>query len=117
LGIEEMELPRARVREKAATVGDRGVDSVTSDDRRACDPPKVGPAVLAVPEPLKTLDRACGCVGDSARGEPGFESNRIVLGIDMNSSWAMMMRQSRGNSRSISGRGPSWPLPRESEAP
>lgn len=117
-GMDDIELPRVRVREKLATVGDLGVvDSVTSDDRRACRPPKEGPAVAALPAPPKALDRVFGCVGDSARGGLGFESNRIVLGMEAVSSWAMIIRQSRGNSRSISGSGPSWAVPSESEAP
>jgi hypothetical protein len=35
LGMEDMELPRVRVRVKLASMGERGVDSVTSDERRA----------------------------------------------------------------------------------
>lgn len=116
-GMEEMEFPRVRVRVKAATVGDLGVGSVMSDFLRACGPPNVGPAVPAVPGVAKALDRAFSWVGDSARGNPGFESNRMALGMELVSSWAIMMRQSRGNERSISGRGPSCPLPCESEAP
>lgn len=110
-GMEEMELPRARTRVKAPTVGDLGVGSVTRDDLRACSPPKAGPTVLAPPAPPKSRDRAFGCRGASARGGAGLESKRMVLAVGIGSSWAMMILQSLGNSRSISGSGPSWPLP------
>lgn len=118
LGMEDMELPRVRVRIKLATVGDLGVASVASEERRAWAPPNEGPAVLepAVAELPKPRPRAFGWVGDSARGGGGLESNRTVLGSEAVSSCAMMMRQSRGNSRSISGSGPSWAVPVDSEA-
>lgn len=99
------------MRVKPPIVGDRGaVGSVASEDRRACKPLKAGPAVLTLaadtPEP-KALDRVWEMVGDSARAGAGFESKRIALDIAGVSSWATMMRQSRGYSRSISGSGPS----------
>jgi hypothetical protein len=115
LGIEDTEPPRVRMRVKPPSVGERGaVGSAASDDRRACRPPRAGPAVLAVTALAagpKALARVFGRLGDSGRAGAGLESNRIVLGMAAVSSWAMMMRQSRGYSRSISGRGPSWPLP------
>jgi hypothetical protein len=116
-GIEDMEFPRVRARVKVLTVGDLGVGSVTRDDLRACCPPNEGPTVLAPPAPPKSLVRACDCGGDSARGGAGLESKRMVLAVGLGSSWAIMILQSLGNSRSISGRGPSWPLPRVRDAP
>src|SRR5690349_19221603 len=101
-GMDDMEEPRVRVRVKLLTVGDLGVGSATSEVRRACRPPKDGPAVPAVAalEPPKPLVRVW--VGDSARGGPGLLSNSTVLAMCAKSSWAMIMRTSRGNSRSIS---------------
>jgi hypothetical protein len=105
-GIEDMELPRVRTRVNPPTVGERGgaVGSVASDDLRAWRPPSIGPAVLAVlmlvvlltPAPPNVRTRGFGLVGGSGRGGAGFESNKIVLGMAGVSSWAMMMRQSRG---------------------
>jgi hypothetical protein len=100
LGMEDMELPRVRMRVKPPVVGERGgaVGSVASDDVRACSPPNVGPAVpvLAALMPPNARARGFGDVAASRRGGAGFESNRIVLGMAGVSSWAMMMRQSRG---------------------
>ena len=114
-GIEDMEPPRALVRVKEPMVGDLGVGSVTKEDLRACIPPEV-PEEEEAPVAPKVLARVFICVGDSVRGEPGLESKRMFLGIDINSSWAMMMRQSRGNSRSISGKGPSQAVPGKRDA-
>jgi hypothetical protein len=116
-GIEDMEFPRVRARLKVPTVGDLGVGSVARDDLRACSPPNDGPAVLAPPPLPKSLDRAFDGGGVSARGGAGLESKRMVLAVGLGSSWAIMILQSLGNSRSISGRGPSWPLPRVRDAP
>lgn len=120
LGIEEIELPRVRERVKAATVGERGVDSVTRDERRACMPPYEGAWEVAAAGAAggpKARERVVGWVGDSGRGGLGLESNRMVLLLPLASSWAIRMRQSRGNSRSISGSGPSWAVPSERAAP
>jgi len=100
LGMEDMELPRVRMRVKPPTVGERGgaAGSVTSDDVRACSPPNVGAgvlALLALAAPNARV-RRLGDVGASTRGGAGLESNRMVLGMAGVSSWAMMMRQSRG---------------------
>ena len=123
-GMDEMELPRVRTRVKAPTVGDRGgaVGSVASEDLRAWRLAPMDPAVLALAlalalPPPKARARVFGLAGGSARGGAGFESNRMALGMAGVSSWAMIMRQSRGNSRSISGSGPSWPLPGVRGAP
>src|SRR5690242_12845356 len=120
LGMEDIEEPRVRVRVKLLTVGERGVGSAASEVRRACRLPNaVGAAPLAVAVAVAVAVAALGppkarervWVGDSARGGPGLLSNSTVLAMWAKSSWAMMMRTSRGYSRSISGSGPSWALP------
>jgi hypothetical protein len=48
LGIDEMELPRVRIRVKPPTTGDFGaLDSVTSDEVRECDGPRDEPCAGA----------------------------------------------------------------------
>ena len=109
LGMDEMEAPRVRVRAKLLTMGERGGGgSAASDVRRACRPPSEGAGTADCVLPKV---RVRVWVGDSGRGGAGLLSNSTVLAMWAKSSWAMMMRTSRGNSRSISGRGPSWPLP------
>lgn len=55
-------------------------------------------AVLVVLElaPPNARARGLGLVDGSGRGGAGLESNKIALGMAGVSSWAMMMRQSRG---------------------
>jgi hypothetical protein len=90
LGMDDTEPPLVRIRVKPGNVGDLGtVGSATSDALRACTPPNVGPAVLAVaavmPGP-NARERAVESGGESGRVGAGFESNRIVLGVEPVSS-------------------------------